>query len=134
MTYQPNPGPPPGYPPPMPQGSPQGPVVESTQVAMITYVLFLAGMLIPFTPIVAIIMCYVNRGTASPFLASHYTWMIRTFWIGLLYSLIAVVTMFIFIGFLLIFVVIVWYLVRLIKGLMALNNRQPITNAETWLF
>jgi uncharacterized membrane protein len=34
--------------------------------------------------IVGIVLAYLNRGKSEAWLESHYTWAIRTFWIGLL--------------------------------------------------
>ena len=41
-------------------------------------------------------MAYINRGQAAGTWAeSHYTYQIRTFWIGLLYSCISILLMFV---------------------------------------
>ncbi|QCK86067.1 hypothetical protein E8L99_10030 [Phreatobacter aquaticus] len=125
MTYQQ-----PGQMPPQDQT----PVVEATTMAMVAYVLFIAGAIIPLTPIIAVIMAYINRGTASAWLATHYTWIIRTFWISLAYSILCIVLMFVGIGFLLLAVLVVWFLVRIIRGLMLLNKREPIADPNSWLF
>lgn len=117
-----------------PPGSQQGPLVENTQVAMITYVLFVAGCIVPVLPIIALIMAYVNRDTAPAWLATHYTWIIRTFWIGLAYLLLFMILVLVGIGILLLLILPLWILVRLIRGLMLLNNRQPVPDPRSWLF
>ena len=68
-------------------------------------------------------LAYINRGKAGGFVETHYTWLIRTFWIGLLYALISAVLMIFAIGFVLLFAVAVWFIVRCIIGLQALQGR-----------
>ena len=102
------------------------------QNAMVIYILYLAGFVVGITSIIGIVMAYLNRGKAGGFVESHYTWQIRTFWIGLLYSVIALVLAVIAIGFLLMFAVAVWVIVRVVKGLMALSRNEPIPDPQTW--
>ncbi|MBT1155603.1 hypothetical protein J1C56_08350 [Aminobacter anthyllidis] len=101
--------------------------------AQVIYILYLAGLVIGISGIVGIILAYINRGKAGGFVESHYTWLIRTFWIGLLYALVSLVLMMVFIGFILMFAVAVWFIVRCILGLQALGRGEPIKNPESWL-
>ena len=55
---------------------------------------------------------------------THYTFQIRTFWISLLFGIVAVLLAFVGIGFLLMIVIAVWIIVRCIKGLQAAANGQ----------
>jgi uncharacterized membrane protein len=59
---------------------------------------------------------------------------IRTFWIGLLYGLISLITAFILIGFLFALFTLVWWIVRCAKGLQRLGRGEPYQNAATWLW
>jgi uncharacterized membrane protein len=102
-----------------------------TNVQLI-YILFLASLVIGVTGIVGIVLAYINRGKAGGFVGSHYTFLIRTFWIGLLYALISVVLMMLAIGFLLMFAVAVWFIARCILGLQALQRGEPIRNPDSW--
>jgi uncharacterized membrane protein len=43
------------------------------------------------------VLAYLNRGKSAPWLESHYTWAIRTFWIGLLGSFISFMLLMIFV-------------------------------------
>lgn len=99
----------------------------------IIYVLYLAGLVIGVSGIVGIILAYMNRGKAGGFVETHYTWLIRTFWIGLLYALISFMLIFVFIGFILMFAVAVWFIVRCIMGLQAVGRGEAIKNPESWL-
>ena len=100
--------------------------------ALVIYILYLTSLVIGVTGIVGILLAYLNRGKAGGFVESHYTFLIRTFWIGLLYALISVVLMMLVIGFLLIFAVAVWFIVRCILGLQALQRGEPVKNPQSW--
>ena len=101
--------------------------------ALVIYILYLAGLVIGITGIVGIVLAYINRGKAGGFVESHYTFLIRTFWIGLLYALISVVLMMLVIGFLLMFAVAVWFIARCILGIQALQRGEPVRNPQSWL-
>ena len=99
----------------------------------VIYILYLASLVIGISGLIGIVLAYINRGKAGGFIESHYTWLIRTFWIGLLYALVSAVLMLLAIGFVLMFAVAVWFIVRCIIGLQALGRREPIKNPESWL-
>ena len=101
--------------------------------AQVIYILYLAGLVIGVSALVGIILAYINRGKAGGYVETHYTWLIRTFWIGLLYALVSAVLMFVMIGFLLMFAVAVWFIARCIIGLQALGRGEPIKNPESWV-
>ncbi|MDQ0317558.1 DUF4870 family protein [Amorphus orientalis] len=97
------------------------------------YVLYLASLVVGVTAIVGVIFAYISRGKADGWVVSHYTYQIRTFWIGLLYSLISAVLAVVGIGFLLFIAVAIWGVVRCVKGLQATGKSEPIENPQTWL-
>ncbi|MCC0028751.1 MAG: DUF4870 domain-containing protein [Brucellaceae bacterium] len=99
----------------------------------VIYVLYLASMVVGITSIIGVIIAYMNRGKAGGWIESHYTWAIRTFWMGILYSLIAAVLMIVGIGFLLIIAVAIWAIIRIVKGLQKAARDEAIDDPETWL-
>lgn len=101
--------------------------------AQLVYILYLVGLMLAFTTIIGIVMAYLNRGNSEDWIDSHYTYAIRTFWIGILYGFISFVTMFIFIGFLLAIATMVWFIIRCIVGLQALTRKEPVANVNSWL-
>lgn len=105
----------------------------STTMPTIIYVLYLANLVIPFTALVGVIMAYINKGDDN-FLASHYQFQIRTFWIGLLYAIVGALLTMIVIGWLIIIFYIVWLIVRSVKGLKYLGKQEPIPNPTSWMF
>ena len=99
----------------------------------VVYFLYIAGMFIGISALVGIVIAYINRGKAGGWVETHYTWQIRTFWIGLLYSFVSVLLMIVGIGFLLVFAVAIWVIVRCVLGLQAANRDEPVKNPESWL-
>ena len=83
--------------------------------------------------IIAVILNYVKRSDVrGTWLESHFRWQIRTFWFGLLW--VALCGLFIVgtlgIGILLAWlplgVVSLWFIYRIARGWMALNDRKPM--------
>lgn len=99
----------------------------------IVYILFLVGFAIGFTPLIGIVLAYINRGKAGGWVETHYTWAIRTFWIGLLYAFVSMVLAFLLIGFVLMIAVAVWFVIRCVIGLQAASSNEPIRNPESWV-
>jgi uncharacterized membrane protein len=106
----------------------------STDTAKIVYVLYLLGLVSGITALIGLVMAYINKDEAPDWLRTHYELQIRTFWIGLLYAVIAGILCAILIGFLLLFVVAIWWIVRCVKGLKYLDQRAPYPDHLSWLF
>ena len=100
--------------------------------AQLIYILYFVSVLVGVTALVGVVMAYLNRNKIGGFVETHYTWLIRTFWIGILYSLVSLVLMFVGIGFILMIGVAVWVIVRLVKGLQALGRNEPIADPQSW--
>lgn len=97
------------------------------------YILYLAGFVIGITPLIGIVIAYVNRGRSEGWLETHYTWAIRTFWIAFLGGIVSFVLAFVLIGFLLMAAVAIWVIVRCIVGLQAVGRNEPIANPQSWM-
>lgn len=98
------------------------------------YILYLVSVVVGITILIGLVMAYINRSQAAgTWIETHYTYQIRTFWIGLLYSLISVVLMIVGIGFLLIVAVLIWGVVRCVRGLQWAAAGQPVPNPKSWL-
>jgi uncharacterized membrane protein len=116
---------------PPPPPSPSSPLVDDRQMALIIYILFLAP-LGGVTHVIGLIMAYVARDRAPPWLQSHYTYLIRTFWMGLLYFLVALALCIMLIGIALLPLVFLWFVVRCAVGLMRLFRSDAIPHPDTW--
>jgi len=99
----------------------------------LVYILYLVSILIGFTSLIGVIFAYLNRGKGG-WADSHYTYQIRTFWIGLLFGVIGLILTFVFIGILLLFALLIWMIIRCIKGLQLASRGEPIPNPQTWMF
>jgi uncharacterized membrane protein len=101
--------------------------------AQLVYILYLVGLMLGFTGIVGLVMACMNRGNSEDWIDSHYTYAIRTFWIGIVYCIISFLTSFIVIGIFLAIATAVWFIIRCVKGLQVITRKEPIANVETWL-
>ncbi|HDP88396.1 MAG TPA: hypothetical protein ENN42_00305 [Thioalkalivibrio sp.] len=108
------------------------PTTEGT--AKIVYILYLVGIVVGVTGIVGVVMAYINRREAPDWLQSHYTFQIRTFWIGLLYLFIGTLTVGLVIGAFILLFWLVWLIIRCVKGMQYLDKQQAHPQPETWMF
>ncbi|PHS23295.1 MAG: hypothetical protein COA84_11295 [Robiginitomaculum sp.] len=103
------------------------------QKAKLVYILYLLNSVIPFLGIVGVVISYSAVKTAPPGPRSHFIYQIRTFWISILYTVIVVLLCFVLIGFLLIPLLYIWYLARVIVGLIRATENRPIDNPQSWV-
>lgn len=114
--------------------TPAPPRAANDSTAKIVYVLYLVSLAIGVTSLIGVIVAYVNVGDAPEPLRSHYRFQIRTFWIGILYSVLGALLLLVAVGALVLAFVAVWLIVRCVKGLKHLGRGEPYPNAETWLW
>lgn len=107
---------------------------NESQNAKLVYILYLVGIVVGLTSLIGVIMAYVNKSDAPDWVQSHYRFQIRTFWIGLLYGLVGLILVTVGIGILILLFVLVWFIVRCIKGMNALDKGQAHPNPAGWLF
>lgn len=128
---------------PLPPSAPpqaQGPAPAQTaglefNRPTIVSLLYLAGLLTALPTLLAVILAYVWRNEPmEPWEESHYRYHIRSFWIGLLYALVACMLMIVGIGFLILGVIPLWLGIRTIIALAAAQRREPVRNAESWIW
>ena len=94
----------------------------------ITYVTYAVGLLILFTPVVGVIMAYVKRDEAQGSIyASHIDYLIKTFWVSLVGTVLGTFTTLILIGWLILLVTAIWFIYRVVIGLIKLNEDKPVS-------
>ncbi len=100
-------------------------------LTMVVYALQVASVFVGFTAIVGVIVNYVKReDAAGTVYESHFDWQIRTFWWGLVWTVVGFVLLFAFgLGLLVWFVAGIWALYRVVKGFLKLNDNQPVVPA-----
>ncbi|AVL70774.1 MULTISPECIES: DUF4870 family protein [Oligella] len=103
---------------------------------LITYIIFAVGILTGgLVTLAGVVMAYLKRDEyQNTRYESHITYLIRTFWIFILYSFISFILSFIFIGVLLAFLTAVWYVIRIVKGMVLFVDNKVINQPNTWLF
>ena len=102
--------------------------------AKIVYFLYLGAIVIGLLALVGVIVAYVSRNDSGGWADNHYRFQIRTFWIGLLYSAVGAVSTIFLVGWVMLGAVLVWWIVRCVKGLQCVSRSEPYPNMETWLW
>ncbi|MBC7183833.1 MAG: hypothetical protein H5U30_09735 [Marinobacter sp.] len=93
-------------------------------LAVVVYILqalsfFVGGI----TGLVGVIINYVKLDDVrNTWVERHFRWQIRTFWIGLLWTVIGVVTTPLIIGWFILLGISIWIIYRIVKGALALND------------
>ena len=96
---------------------------------------FLASFVTGITGLVGIVLAHVWQGdNRENWAASHFTYLIRTFWFGFLASIVATVLTFLLIGFLLYPIIAVWVGVRSVMSLIKAQKQEPMPDPNTLLF
>ena len=99
----------------------------------VIYILYLASFFIGISGIVGIVLAHLNRGKSEAWLETHYTWVIRTFWIDVVGALVSALLMLVLIGVLTMALVAIWIIVRTVIGLQKLGRNEPIDNPQSWM-
>ena len=87
----------------------------------------LGSFLFGWPSIIAVIINYVKRSEVrGTWLESHFTWQIRTFWWGLLWSVIGGLTVFLIVGFAILAANWLWLIYRIVKGFLNWNDGKPM--------
>lgn len=107
---------------------------ENSSSAKIVYILYLVSILFGVTGIAGLVVAYIEKDKAPEWLKTHYQYQIRTFWIGLLYFFIGFLLLIVIIGWFILIFNVVWLIVRMVKGLQALENKKEVENPTTWMF
>jgi uncharacterized membrane protein len=102
--------------------------------ARIVYILYFVSLFVGVTSIIGVIIAYVYRADAPEWVATHYRFQIRTFWIGLLYFFSSLLTAIIIVGFLFAAFTFIWWIVRSVKGWKLLSQGAAYQNPAAWLW
>lgn len=97
------------------------------QYTLIAYGLYAASIFVGLTSIAAVIMNYIKRDEVKgTWLESHFEWQIKTFWITLIAGLIGFVLTFVLIGIPVLLAASIWFIYRIVKGLVVFMDNKPI--------
>jgi len=93
----------------------------------VIYALYAGFFIAGISAVVAVVINYVKRDDmVGTWLESHFRWQIRTFWFGLLLVVLGVLTYVIIIGWLILAFACVWFIYRIVKGWLNLNENKPM--------
>ena len=97
--------------------------------------LYLGSFLTGISGLVGIVLAHMWQGdNQEEWARSHFTYMIRTFWFGLLASVISTVLIIFLIGLPMLVLVSVWFGVRSVMSLVKAQRKEPMPEPETLLF
>ncbi|MEP5741270.1 MAG: hypothetical protein ABJ295_03855 [Marinomonas sp.] len=126
MTDTPTPTPPSGSPSPAGGFDLNRPTIIS--------LLYLGSFITGISRLVGIVLAHVWQGEEhEPWVASHYQYLIRTFWFGFLASIIGVVLSVILIGIPLLLAAAVWVGIRSVMSLIKAQKQEPMPDPQTFL-
>lgn len=96
---------------------------KAKSLTQVIYGLYALSWFFGITALIAIIINIVKKDdVAGTFCESHFRWQIRTFWFGLLYAVIGMVTSMILVGIPILIAAGIWSLYRVIKGWLYLRD------------
>lgn len=110
------------------------PALSAKSLVLTVYILYAIGFFTGLTALIGVIIAHVKVSTADEVSRSHFRFQIRTFWVGLLLLLTGSFLLYFIIGIPILLLWLVWTIVRIIKGLVVLNDGRPIANPTSWLF
>jgi uncharacterized membrane protein len=134
------------YPVPAPDAAAGGPPVSAgllayalfgtaAVVALVSSGFHLAAPLMGLVGIAGLIVAYVKRGDAQgTWVASHFAWLIRTFWFSFLWGVVGALVLLV-LGIILIGIPIalliwavasIWVIYRVIRGYLVFKESKPI--------
>lgn len=114
--------------------SPQSPVVSNYGLVLTVYVLYLVGFLTGITVLVGLVIAYLQRDRTDQVSQSHFQFQITTFWVGLLYFFVGLLTLHFAVGALILLWWVIWTVIRCVKGLLALNMGEAVRYPNSWWF
>ncbi|MGR4069126.1 hypothetical protein OCT51_06870 [Halomonas sp. LR3S48] len=101
---------------------------------IVVYALFLAGIVTGgLTTLIGVVIAYVYRGEGPHWFDEHYRYLIRTFWLSVLYFAVSLLLTLVLIGFVTTLLAVVWLVIRCVKGIKRLQEHRAPDNVDAWL-
>jgi uncharacterized membrane protein len=100
----------------------------------LVYWAFLLGLILPGLNVIAAVLAWRARNTGDGLTRSHAANQISIFWRSVVYVGIGLVLTYFLFGVLVIMAAIIWYILRVLRGLKALSAGQPPEHPQSWLF
>lgn len=97
------------------------------RLTLVIYGLYAFSWVFGVTALIGVIVAHVKRDDArGTVYESHMTWLIRTFWWGLLWTVLGFLTLVLVIGGFILAGVGIWLIYRVVKGWLYWNDRKPL--------
>ena len=120
---------------------------EDRTMPGVVYALYLVGLANGLTILIGLVLAYANRGGAGGRMESHYTFLIRSFWLwfvwaliggalilfGLPLSLVLVGLPMLALGWAILGLAHLWFAARVIVGVIYLARDEPYPRPRSWL-
>jgi uncharacterized membrane protein len=93
------------------------------KLTQLVYILQAISLAVGLTAIAGLILNYLKRDEVKgTYLEDHFRWQIKTFWYALVGVILGWLLVIVLVGFLIWAVVGLWYIYRIVKGWLALND------------
>lgn len=103
--------------------------LSARKFAMIGWICFLCGILIPLVPIAAVVLGYIGRKDYKGLgYDEHFDALIKTFWVSLILAIVGVLTSIILIGYFVLLGTSIYVIYKAVRGLIKLNA----FSGESW--
>lgn len=98
------------------------------KIALTIYVLQAAGLVFGLPFLIAVVMYYCMRKNFDPhsWIFSHFRWQIRTFWFGLLWTVIGGILLWVLVGYFILVINLIWVIYRIAKGWIYLYEKKSL--------
>jgi uncharacterized membrane protein len=97
------------------------------------YATYLVSLAVPPAALVGLLIAYEGAKSSPPaWLSSHYTYQLRTFWMGLALNVIAWTLFFTGVGLLLYPLIAAWVVARSVKGIARVATGEPIEDPHAF--
>lgn len=120
---------------------------EDRTLPAVIYGLYLLGLANGLTILIGLVIAYASQGGAGPRMRTHYTFLIRTFWLSIgwfligaflilfggIFSIILIGLPFFALGWLIVGAVGIWFFLRAIVGVIYLARDEPYPRPYAWL-
>jgi uncharacterized membrane protein len=129
---------PPEQPAAQPAPQPAAPATSSAgfdfNQPTIISLLYLSSFVLGVTALVGVVLAFVWKDQPkAAWEASHYQYLINTFWIGLIGSVIGFLLLIVLIGFFVLLAVAALVVVRSVLSLINAQKQMPMPKPDTWL-
>lgn len=102
-------------------------------VAKAVYLMLVIGIAVGLLGIIAVVTATIYKKSAPEWLQTHFRFQVRTFWVGTVLMILGVISLYLLVGYFVLFLAALWIAVRCIRGLIFVSKGLPHPNPTGWL-